>query len=571
MSFRQFVNRLFPYLKSHIGKLIITSILMVFATALETAIPEITGQIVDTLFGSDRSDKTARFYSILLFGTIAISALSTLVALGSGSWISNKVILDLRVDMFSKLISLPKAYFDKNTTGQTLSKLTFDVEQISEAASTIWLDFIKSSITVIILTCYLFYKNLSLSVILVILLPLVYFAVKLSTKRIRDASKKVQDSMGKLTHILDENISGSDLIKIYHAQSSERNKFNKIINIIRQQWFKVDLAAGLNTSIVNILIGLSLALVVYLSSTKLIMSAGDFLAYFTAMGMLIKPAKTLININKPLQQAVVAGRSVFGLIDEKSEENLGHDLLGEIEGDISFQGVNFSYTDNSPSLKNINLNIKQGETIALVGPTGSGKTTLVNLLLRFYNLNDGNILINNKDISSFELESYRSQFSLVDQNVRLFNDSISGNIAFGKKQELSMKTIIDAAEISNSKEFIDKLDNKYDSEIGEDGVTLSGGQRQRLSIARAIAKDSPVLILDEATSALDSATEKLVQSAINKMQKDRTMIIIAHRLSTIKSADRIIVLKDGEIIEQGKHEDLIKSSSEYLKLTQQQT
>ena len=571
MSFRQFVNRLFPYLKSHIGKLIITSILMVFATALETAIPEITGQIVDTLFGSDRSDKTARFYSILLFGTIAISALSTLVALGSGSWISNKVILDLRVDMFSKLISLPKAYFDKNTTGQTLSKLTFDVEQISEAASTIWLDFIKSSITVIILTCYLFYKNLSLSVILVILLPLVYFAVKLSTKRIRDASKKVQDSMGKLTHILDENISGSDLIKIYHAQSSERNKFNKIINIIRQQWFKVDLAAGLNTSIVNILIGLSLALVVYLSSTKLIMSAGDFLAYFTAMGMLIKPAKTLININKPLQQAVVAGRSVFGLIDEKSEENLGHELLGEIEGDISFQDVNFSYTDNSPSLKNINLNIKQGETIALVGPTGSGKTTLVNLLLRFYNLNDGNILINNKDISSFELESYRSQFSLVDQNVRLFNDSISGNIAFGKEKELSMKTIIDAAEISNSKEFIDKLDNKYDSEIGEDGVTLSGGQRQRLSIARAIAKDSPVLILDEATSALDSATEKLVQSAINKMQKNRTTIIIAHRLSTIKSADRIIVLKDGEIIEQGKHEDLIKSSSEYLKLTQQQT
>ena len=571
MSFRQFVNRLFPYLKSHIGKLIITSILMVFATALETAIPEITGQIVDTLFGSDRSDKTARFYSILLFGTIAISALSTLVALGSGSWISNKVILDLRVDMFSKLISLPKAYFDKNTTGQTLSKLTFDVEQISEAASTIWLDFIKSSITVIILTCYLFYKNLSLSVILVILLPLVYFAVKLSTKRIRDASKKVQDSMGKLTHILDENISGSDLIKIYHAQSSERNKFNKIINIIRQQWFKVDLAAGLNTSIINILIGLSLALVVYLSSTKLIMSAGDFLAYFTAMGMLIKPSKTLININKLLQQAVVAGRSVFGLIDEKSEENLGHDLLGEIEGDISFQDVNFSYTDNSPSLKNINLNIKQGETIAPVGPTGSGKTTLVNLLLRFYNLNDGNILINNKDISSFELESYRSQFSLVDQNVRLFNDSISGNIAFGKKKELSMKTIIDASEISNSKEFIDKLDNKYDSEIGEDGVTLSGGQRQRLSIARAIAKDSPVLILDEATSALDSATEKLVQSAINKMQKDRTMIIIAHRLSTIKSADRIIVLKDGEIIEQGKHEDLIKSSSEYLKLTQQQT
>ena len=571
MSFRQFVNRLFPYLKSHIGKLAITSILMVFATALETAIPEITGQIIDNLFGSDRSNETARFYSILLFGTITISALSTLIALSSGSWISNKVILDLRIDMFSKLVTLPKTYFDKNTTGQTLSKLTFDVEQISEAASTIWLDFIKSSITVIILTFYLFYKNLSLSIILIILLPLVFFAVKLSTKRIRDASSKVQDSMGKLTHILDENISGSDLIKIYHAQNSEYTKFNKIINIIRQQWFKVDLAAGLNTSIVNILIGLSLALVVYLSSTKLIMSAGDFLAYFTAMGMLIKPAKTLININKPLQQAVVAGRSVFGLIDEKSEENLGQDLLEKLEGDITFQKVNFSYSSNGAALKNINLNIKQGETIALVGPTGSGKTTLVNLLLRFYNLNDGNILINNKDISGFELESYRSQFSLVDQNVRLFNDSISGNIAFGKREEISMNTIINAAKISNSNEFIEKLEDKYDSEIGEDGVTLSGGQRQRLSIARAIAKDSPVLILDEATSALDSATEELVQSAINKMQKGRTTIIIAHRLSTIKSADRIIVLKDGEIIEEGKHEDLIKSSGEYLKLTQKQT
>ena len=570
MSFRQFVKRLFPYLKSHIGKLAITSILMVFATALETAIPEITGQIIDTLFGSDRSNETAKFYSILLFGTIAVSALSTLIALSSGSWISNKVILDLRVDMFSKLINLPKTYFDKNTTGQTLSKLTFDVEQISEAASTIWLDFIKSSITVIILTCYLFYKNLSLSLILIVLLPLVYYAVKLSTKRIRDASKKVQDSMGKLTHLLDENISGSDLIKIYNAHSSEHNKFNKIINVIRQQWFKVDLAAGLNTSIVNILIGLSLALVVYLSSTKLIMSAGDFLAYFTAMGMLIKPAKTLININKPLQQAVVAASSVFGLIDEKSEENLGRDRLENIEGDITFQNVNFSYNGNGPSLKNLNLNIKQGETIALVGPTGSGKTTLVNLLLRFYNLNDGNIFINNKDIGSFELESYRSQFSLVDQNVRLFNDSITGNIAFGKKEEITMKTIVNAAEISNSKEFIDKLDNKYDSEIGEDGVTLSGGQRQRLSIARAIAKDSPVLILDEATSALDSATEKLVQSAINKMQKGRTTIIIAHRLSTIKNADRIIVLRDGEIIEQGTHSELIEASGEYLKLTQQQ-
>jgi len=377
--------------------------------------------------------------------------------------------------------------------------------------------------------------------------------------------------MGKMTHLLDENISGSDLVKIYNAQSNEESKFSQLVKIIRQQRFKVDLAGGVNTSVVNILIGLCLATVVYFSSTFLGMSAGEFLAFFTAMAMLVKPSKSLININKPLQNALIAANSVFGLIDEKPESSPGsNQMILPIE-DIAFNNVNFSYDDKTQSLRNINLNIKNGEIIALVGTTGSGKTTLVNLLTRFYNPSSGLISINNQDINSFDLESYRSNFSYVDQNVRLFNDSISGNIAFGQNDKMSSEIITNAAKISNSTEFIEKLDNKYDSEIGEDGVTLSGGQRQRLSIARAIAKDSPILILDEATSALDSATEKLVQSAINKMQKGRTTIIIAHRLSTIKNADRIVVLKDGEIIEQGTHSDLIEASGEYLKLTQQQT
>ena len=544
--------------------------MMVFATVLETSIPEITGQIVDTLFAVERSSDAAFIYSLTLFVVIGLSSLFALTSISASSWVSNKVIMDLRVDMFSKLLKLPKSYFDNNTTGQTLSKLTFDVEQISAAASTIWLEFIKSSLTVVILTGYLFYKNYLLSLTLLVLLPLVYLAVKLSTSRIRKGSKKVQDSMGGMTHLLDENISGNDLVKIYNAQSSEKYKFFNIINIIRQQRFKVDLAGGVNTSIVNILIGLCLASVVFLSSTYLIMSAGDFLAFFTAMGMLVKPAKTLININKPLQQALVAAISVFSLIDEKSEKNIGEQLMSNVEGDIIFQNVSFSYNGEKVSLNNINLTIKQGETIALVGSTGSGKTTLINLLIRFYNPTNGKILINNKDINNFDLESFRSNFSFVDQNVRLFNDTISGNIAFGQKDKMTMDSIVDAAKISNSIEFIEKLDDRFESEIGEDGVTLSGGQRQRLSIARAIAKDSPILILDEATSALDSATEKLVQSAINKMQQGRTTIIIAHRLSTIQNADRIIVLKDGEIIEQGSHNELLEISGEYSKLTQQQ-
>jgi len=571
MGYKQFVKRLFPYLKNHLWKLAFVSLLMIFATALETAIPEITGRIIDNLFSAQRSTDSALYFSIALFIVIALSSIFALTSTSLSSWVTNKVIMDLRIKMFSRLLRLPKSYFDKNTTGGTLSKLTYDVEQISSTASVIWLELIKSSLTVIILIIYLFYKNYLLSLSLLILLPLVYLAVKFSTTRIRDGSKKVQDSMGKMTHLLDENISGSDLVKIYHAQSNEENKFFHLVKIIRQQRFKVDVAGAVNTSVVNILIGLCLAAVVYFSSTFLGMSAGEFLAFFTAMAMLVKPSKSLININKPLQKAIIAGISVFGLIDEEPESNPGNSKFDYSIGDISFNNVSFSYGETIQSLKKINLKINKGETIALVGSTGSGKTTLVNLLTRFYSPTDGKITIDYNDINSFDLESYRSNFSYVDQNVRLFNDSISGNIAFGQKDKMPIEMITNAAEISNSNEFIEKLDEKYDTEIGEDGVTLSGGQRQRLSIARAIAKDSPILILDEATSALDSATEKLVQSAINKMQKGRTTIIIAHRLSTVKNADRIVVLKDGEIIEQGTHEELIKTAGEYLKLTQQQT
>ena len=570
MGYRKFVNRFFPYIKDHIGKLFLISLMMIFATILEASIPEITGQIVDTLFIGERPIDAAFKYSLALFLVISLSSIFALTSISASSWISKKVVMDLRVEMFSKLLKLPKAYFDKNTTGGILSKLTFDVEQISAAASNIWLDLIKSSLTVIILTSYLFYKNYLLSLTLLVLLPLIYIVVKFSTIRIKKGSKKIQDSMGGMTHLLDENISGNSLIKIYNAQKSESKKFFGIVNMLRQQRFKVDVSAALNTSIVNVLIGFCLALVVFLSSTQLVMSAGDFLAFFTAMGMLIKPVKTLININKPLQQALVAGISVFEFIDEKSEENTGKKEINKIKGGITFNNVSFSYNNNKTSLKNIDLNINFGETIALVGSTGSGKTTLINLLTRFYTPTDGEILIDNQNINHFELESFRSIFSFVDQNVRLFNDTISGNIAFGQKDQMSVESIINAAKISNSNEFIEKLDDKFESEIGEDGVTLSGGQRQRLSIARAIAKDSPILILDEATSALDSATEKLVQSAINKMQKGRTTIIIAHRLSTIQNADRIIVLKDGEIIEQGSHKELIKASGEYAKLNQQQ-
>lgn len=570
MQYKQFISRLFIYLKAHIGKLIFTSVMMVFATALESSIPEITGRIVDELFAKNRDTETAILYAVAIFVVIVLSSVFTITATATSSWVSNKVIMDLRVDMFAKLIKLPKSYFDRHASGKILSKLTFDVEQIAAAASTIWLAFIKSSLSVVILVGYLFYKNWQLSLTLIILLPLVYFIVQVSSGRMRKASRNVQSSMGKMTHLLDENISGSSLVKIYHAQKQESAKFSQIITNIRQQRFKVDMTGALNTGLVNILIGLSLAGVVYFSSTILHMSAGEFLSFFTAMGMLVKPAKSLVNINKPLQLAMAAGESVFGLIDEEEEVNSGKALLKRSKGDIKFKDVSFGYNNDTIILKNINLEINAGETIALVGSTGSGKTTIIQLLSRFYNPSHGNITVDGIDISELEINSLRSQISFVDQNIKLFNDTVKGNIALGQIETMSDSQVEDAAKVSHSFDFIKELNDQFNTEIGEDGVTLSGGQRQRIAIARAIAKDSPILILDEATSSLDSATEKQVQQALESMQKNRTTIIIAHRLSTVQKADRIIVLDKGEIVEQGTHSELLSLAGEYANLYNRQ-
>jgi subfamily B ATP-binding cassette protein MsbA len=288
------------------------------------------------------------------------------------------------------------------------------------------------------------------------------------------------------------------------------------------------------------------------------------------MGMLVKPAKSLVNINKPLQTAMAAGESVFGLIDEDEEHNNGTKQLKKSKGAIKFNHVSFGYNSETTVLNNISLDIKPGETVALVGSTGSGKTTIIQLLAKFYSPTAGSITIDGIDIAEFEVDSLRSQIAFVDQNVRLFNDTVKGNIALGQLDTMNDVQIEHAAKVSNAYEFIQELGDQFDTEIGEDGAKLSGGQRQRLAIARAIAKDSPILILDEATSALDSATEKQVQAAIDEMQKDRTTIIIAHRLSTVQKADRIVVLRRGEIIEQGSHQELLNANAEYASLYKHQ-
>jgi len=570
MSYKEFIKLLYKYISQHIGKLIFTSLLMILATALESSIPEITGQIVDKLFNAERSSSTTILYSLIVFGVISLSAIFSLVSSSTNSWVSNKVVMDIRVDMFKKLLKLPKKFFDGTSSGKILSKLTFDVEQIAGAASTIWLDFIKAMVTVLILVLYLFYKNWQLSISLLVILPIVFIAVKRSSSRMRKSSSEVQKSVGDMTHLLEENISGNSVIRIFEAEKYEKNKFDHQVNNVRQQRFKVDLTAAVNSNLINILLGLSLAMVVYFSSFSLQMTAGEFLSYFTALAMLIKPAKTLVNINKPFQVALAAGQSVFTFLNEEEESNNGKKSVKKLNGDINFENILFSYEPNKLVLNNFSLSVKAGETIAIVGPTGSGKTTIIDLLTKFYTPQSGSISIDGIDIKKLNNHSLRSNIAFVDQGTRLFNDTIRANIALGKLDVMPFETVKESAVKAEAIEFIDSLEKQFDTHIGDNGQLLSGGQRQRLAIARAIAKNASILILDEATSALDSSTEKLVQKSIAKMTQDKTTIVIAHRLSTIKNADRIIVLKSGEIIEEGAHESLIKNNGYYSQLVKDQ-
>ena len=565
MSYTDFISRLFIYLKAHIGKLIFILLMVALATTLGSLIPEVVGQIVDNLFVNERNKDDALFYALALVGVITANSLFMLFSITASSWVSNKVIMDLRGDIFAKLLKLPKSYFDRNTAGSILSRVTFDIGQLSKVSS-IWLDFIKNSIFVVILIGYLFYKSWELSLSLIIVLPLIAITVKLSSRRIRSSSKKAQQTMSDMTHLLNENISGSSLIKIYNAQKQESKEFHSLVQRLRQQRFKANMASAFNMTSVNILIAFPLSAAVYFSSVYLQMSAGEFLSYFTAMGMLSRPSKGLVNVNKTLQIAVAAGESVFGLMDEEEEKNYGKRQLKEVKGDIKFKGVSFSYLNKKTVLTNIDFEIKAGETVALVGSTGSGKTTIIQLLAKFYSVDSGSITIDGIDISEFELNSLRSQIAFVDQNVRLFNDTVKGNIALGQTDNMSSEKIEHAAKVANAYDFVQEINGQFDAEIGEDGTKLSGGQRQRLAIARAIAKDSPILILDEATSALDSITERQVQAAIGDMQKGRTTIIVAHRLSTIQKADKIIVLNFGQIVEQGTHQELLDLNGKYASL-----
>ena len=499
---------------------------------------------------------------------LALSLIFIAMARGIGFFIGNYfmskvgfgIVHDLRAELFHKLHDLPKSYFDSNQSGQLINRITFTTTQVSGAASNAVKTLIREGFLLIGLFVYLLILNFKLTLLLIGTAPLIAIIVYVAGKRLKKLATKIQTAMGDVTHIASEAVDGHVEIKSFNAQDYENSRFLIANESNRNQNLKLEATGNMATPIIQVLVSISLSIVAYFAlGAKLGISldAETFVAFFTAAGLMAKPIRQLSSINMIVQKGLAAANEIFDQLDQNKEIDNG---LNEniIEGNIEFKDINFSYDTGSQILSHINFSIAKNDTIAIVGKSGSGKSTIANLIPRFYNHNSGEILIDGTPISEFSLTHLRSSISIVNQSPSLFNDTIAKNIAYGD-DSIDVDKLKESARLSGCEEFIENLPEGYESEIGDDGVLLSGGQRQRLAIARAFYKDSPIIILDEATSALDTESELIVQEALEKLISNRTTIVIAHRLSTIENASKIIVLDNGQIVESGRHDELIEN------------
>jgi len=510
------------------------------------------------------------FNSLLALSLIFI-ALGRGIGFFIGNYFMSKVgfgiVHDLRSELFEKLHDLPKSYFDANQSGQLINRITFTTTQVSAAASNAVKTLIREGFLLIGLFIYLLILNFKLTLLLIGTAPLIALIVYVAGKRLKKLAKKIQTAMGDVTHIASEAVDGHVEIKSFNAQEYENARFLVANSSNKNQNLKLEATGNMATPIIQVLVSISLSIVAYFAlgaQLGISLDAETFVAFFTAAGLMAKPIRQLSNINIIVQKGLAAANEIFEQLDQDIEEDEGINE-DKIEGRIDFENINFSYDTGKQILSNISFSIEKNETVAIVGKSGSGKSTIANLIPRFYNHSSGEILIDGKSISEFSLKHLRSSISIVNQSPSLFNDTISKNIAYGD-DSVDVEKLKESAKLSGCDEFISNLPEGYESEIGDDGVLLSGGQRQRLAIARAFYKDSPIIILDEATSALDTESELIVQEALEKLITDRTTIVIAHRLSTIENASKIIVLDNGEISETGTHEELIKNESIYHSL-----
>ena len=566
-------KRLLRYTLGHWTIFVISIIAMILVALSQPGFAALMQPMLDGGF-IDKDPAVIRWVPFALIGVFIIRATSGFVSDYGMAWIGRQVIMQLRGEMFEKLMLLPNQYYDQSSTGNTISKFTYDVEQLAQASTTAVTIVIRDVLMITSLIGWMFYISPKLAVVFLVLGPVIAFLIALVSKRFRKVSQRIQQSMGKITHVLEESVQAQRVVKIFGGQSYEMAQFHEANQRNRKQNMRLIGTTSISTSIIQVIVAFALAGIVFTATQEGLrnnIGAGAFMSFMTAMMMLFAPLKRLTNINSILQKGIAAADSVFELLDADIENNSGSFESGRVKGAIAFHNVNFRYSaDDKQVLQAISLDISQGQTIALVGSSGSGKSTLVNLLPRLYDGYDGEITLDGRDIRDYTLTSLRDQIAYVGQDIVLFNDTVAHNIAYGRLHDVDDDHITAAAKSAHALEFIERMSDGMQTVVGERGVMLSGGQRQRIAIARALLKNAPVLIMDEATSALDTESERHIQAALEELLKNRTTLVIAHRLSTIEKADLIVVMDNGRIIETGTHQSLISQNGKYAALHRMQ-
>jgi len=562
-------RRLLSYTFQSKGVFIVSVISMVLVALTQPAFAALMKPMLDGGF----IDKDPEVMMWVPLAVILVFVVRTVAGFASDygmAWIGRTVIENIRAEMFQKILLLPNTYFDNTSTGETISRFTFDVEQLATASTTAVTVLIKDSLILLSLLGWMFYISPKLSVVFLLLAPVLAATVVMISKRFKVISRRIQKSMGSITHVLEESVQAQRVVKIFGGQAYEMDRFNTNNKSNRQQNLKLTVTSSLSTSILQLIVGVALAGIIFMAIQEGVnsdMSAGTFIAFMTAMLMLFAPMKRLTSVNAIIQKGIAAAESVFVFLDNKNESDVGTYETVNVKGELIFKDLNFSYSGNADKqvLQNINLHIKSGETVAFVGRSGSGKSTLVNLIPRLYDGYQGAVLLDGVDIEQYKVSNLRQHIAYVGQEIVLFNDTIEHNISYGSAH-VSLDEINEAARSAHAHEFIERLPHGMQSLAGEKGVLLSGGQRQRLAIARALVKNAPVLIMDEATSALDTESERAIQSALETLTKNRTTLVVAHRLSTIENADKIVVMDKGCIVEVGTHQELLEKNGAYSAL-----
>lgn len=569
-SSRALYLRLLQYVRPYWKAIALSLVATAIMAATEPMFPALLKPLLDEGFRQGGQAENPLLIPLGIVGVFLLRGVFNYFSSYGFSWVSNRVILDIRAEMYGRLVQLPSAYFQKHASSVPLTKIAYDVNGVASAATSVIVTVLKDGLVVIGLLCWLLWLNWQLTLICFALIPAVAWAMRTFSGRLRKASRAAQTSTANMVQVLQETAHCARVIKVFGGEQQEAARFLQTNNEVRQQNMRQAVAAAATNPIVQLFAATAVAVVIYVAQVQSAngqMSVGSFVSFITALLMLLSPLRHLADVNAPLQRGLAAAESVFQLLDEPAEIDHGKHDAGRAQGQLEFRNVGFRYASaERNALSGVNLRIEPGQTVALVGQSGGGKSTLAAMVPRFYNPDRGEILLDGHDLQALTLRSLRRNIAYVSQDVLLFNDTVAANIAYGDMADAPREAIEAAAAAANALAFIQALPNEFDTVIGENGNNLSGGQRQRLAIARAILKDAPILILDEATSALDNESERLVQEALENLMKKRTTLVIAHRLSTIEKADNIVVMAEGQVLESGTHEALLARNGAYARL-----